>query len=91
MRTLSKRQQILINMHYKLLRFLIREKVLDKYLDNSSKPELSEYPIEEVISSASSKYHIIRAFRWTDSPEGWRFWDRIAVKYYYYIDGAYTF
>lgn len=77
------RRQILFNMPYSLLTFLIKEKVLDRFLDNTSK-----YAIVHSIN-LSCLYTKLRdpyaaigcTFAWRCTEEGYDFWKRLNNKY----------
>lgn len=77
------RRQILFNMPYLLLTFLIKEKVLDSFLDGSSK-----HAHDNKIN-LESFYTILRApdtaiecaFPWYYTEEGYNFWIRLNNKY----------
>lgn len=77
------RRQILFNMPYLLLTFLIKERVLDRFLDNTSK-----YAIVHSIN-LSCLYTKLRnpctaiecTFAWYCTEEGYDFWKRLNNKY----------
>lgn len=77
------RRQILFNMPYLLLTFLIKEKVLDSFLDGSSK-----YAIVHSIN-LSCLYTKLRVpsmaiectLIWRHTKEGHRFWQKLNNKY----------
>ena len=77
------RRQILFNMPYSLLTFLIKEKVLDRFLDNTSK-----YIIIHRIN-LSRFYTKLRnpctaiecTFAWDCTEERYDFWKRLNNKY----------
>lgn len=77
------RRQILFNMPYSLLTFLIKEKVLDRFLDNTS---------EYIIIHSMNLLHfytklrnpctaIEYTFAWHCTEEGYDFWKRLNNKY----------
>lgn len=77
------RRQILFNMPYLLLTFLIKEKVLNRFLDNVSK--------YTIVHSISLPYLYIRlrdpytaiecTFVWACTKEGYNFWKELNDKY----------
>lgn len=77
------RRQILFNMPYLLLTFLIKEKVLDSFLDSSSK-----YAHDNKINPESF-YRILRipdmaieyTLIWRYTKEGYHFWRKLHNKY----------
>ena len=77
------RRQILFNMPYLLLTFLIKERVLDRFLDNASK-----YMIIHSIN-LSRFYTKLRnpctaieyTFAWDHTKEGFNFWRGLNNKY----------
>lgn len=79
------RRQILFNMPYSLLTFLIKEKVLDRFLDNTS-----EHIIIHSIN-LSRFYTKLRnpctaiecTFAWYYTEEGYNFWKELDNKYKY--------
>lgn len=74
------RRQILFNMPYLLLTFLIKEKVLDSFLDGSSKyahdKKINLEPFLRVPSMAI-EYTLI----WRHTKEGYHFWQKLNNKY----------
>lgn len=77
------RRQILFNMPYSLLTFLIKEKVLDSFLDGSSKyVHDSKINIEPFytklrVPSIAIEYTLI----WVHTKEGHTFWQKLNDKY----------
>lgn len=77
------RRQILFNMPYSLLTFLIKEKVLDSFLDNTSKyiiihsMNLSCFYTKLRNPCTAIEY----AFAWHCTEEGYDFWKRLNNKY----------
>lgn len=77
------RRQILLNMPYLLLTFLIKEKVLSNFLDN-----ISEYTISHSINLSylcirlRDPYMAIECtFTWACTEEGYDFWKKLNEKY----------
>lgn len=77
------KRQILLNMPYLLLTFLIKEKVLSNFLDNVSKYTIS--------NSINLSYLYIRlrdpnmaielTFAWVYTEEGYNFWKKLNDEY----------
>jgi hypothetical protein len=80
------RRQILFNMPYLLLTFLIKEKVLDSFLDGSSKYayykkiNLELFYTKLRVPSMAIEYTLI----WRHTKEGHRFWQKLNNKYKVY-------
>lgn len=77
------RRQILFNMPYLLLTFLIKEKVLDRFLDNTSK-YTNYYGINllHLYTKLRDPYKAIEhAFLWIRTKEGHIFWQKLNDKY----------
>ena len=70
------RRQILFNMPYLLLTFLIKERVLDRFLDNTSK-----YAIVHSINLSCLYTAIECTFAWDCTKEGYDFWKGLNDKY----------
>lgn len=77
------RRQILFNMPYLLLTFLIKEKVLDSFLDGSSKyahdNKINIEPFYKKlrVPSMAIEYTLI----WRYTKEGHHFWQKLNYKY----------
>lgn len=77
------RRQILFNMPYSLLTFLIKEKVLDSFLDGSSKYahdnkiNLESFYTKLRVPSIAIECTLI----WRHTKEGYYYWDNLNVKY----------
>lgn len=87
MKKLSKRHELVVNMPYVLLHFLIQENVLELFCDNT----LSTFCSGDIsIFNKKDSYYdrsclIIRAFTWFQTPESHKFWDHIDEKYQMYL------
>lgn len=77
------RRQILFNMPYSLLTFLIKEKVLDRFLDNiSSYVNYHCISLPHVYTRLRNPYKAIEhAFYWIRTKEGHIFWQKLNDKY----------
>ena len=77
------RRQILFNMPYLLLTFLIKEKVLDSFLDGSSKhAHDNKINLESFYTKLRDPYTAIECtFAWHCTEEGYDFWKRLNNKY----------
>lgn len=71
----SDRHQIVCNMSLKLLQFLIENKVLTKYVNNT----LRFNQTTNVRDEYNEDYRdIAHAFIWKETPEGVQFWDKLS-------------
>lgn len=77
------RRQILLNMPYLLLTFLIKEKVLSNFLDNISKYTISySINLSYLYIRLRDPYMAIECtFAWTCTEEGYDFWKKLNEKY----------
>lgn len=84
MKKLSKRHELVVNMPYVLLHFLIQENMLELFCDN--------YVLEKVAYAPKYMYkekpielYIACAFYWHKTPEGHNFWRNLNMKYRSYL------
>lgn len=77
------RRQILFNMPYSLLTFLIKEKVLDRFLDNTSKYAIvHSINLSCLYTKLRDPYAAIECtFTWYYTEEGYNFWRELNNKY----------
>lgn len=77
------RRQILLNMPYLLLTFLIKEKALSNFLDNISKYTISHsINLSYLYIRLRDPYMAIEyAFVWDCTKEGHHFWQKLNNKY----------
>ena len=77
------RRQILFNMPYLLLTFLIKEKVLDRFLDNTSKYIIiHSINLSRFYTKLRDPYAAIECtFAWNCTKEGYVFWRKLSNKY----------
>ena len=77
------RRQILLNMPYLLLTFLIKEKVLSNFLDNISKYTISHsINLSYLYIRLRDPYMAIKCtFAWACTEEGYDFWKKLNEKY----------
>lgn len=77
------RRQILLNMPYLLLTFLIKEKVLSNFLDNISKYTISHsINLSYLYIRLRDPYTAIECtFAWVCTEEGYGFWKKLNEKY----------
>lgn len=77
------RRQILFNMPYLLLTFLIKEKVLSNFLDNISKYTISHsINLSYLYIRLRDPYMAIECtFAWACTEEGYDFWKKLNNKY----------
>lgn len=77
------RRQILFNMPYSLLTFLIKERVLNRFLDNTSKYAIvHSINLSHFYTKLRDPYAAIECtFAWDCTEEGYDFWKRLNNKY----------
>lgn len=77
------RRQILFNMPYLLLTFLIKERVLNKFLDNTSKYAIVySTKLSYLYTKLRDPYAAIECtFTWCCTEEGYNFWKGLNDKY----------
>lgn len=77
------RRQILFNMPYLLLTFLIKERVLDRFLDNTSKYAIiHSINLSHFYTKLRDPYAAIECtFAWDHTKEGFNFWRGLNNKY----------
>lgn len=77
------RRQILFNMPYSLLTFLIKEKILDRFLDNTSKYAIiHSINLSHFYTKLRDPYAAIECtFAWDRTKEGFNFWRGLNNKY----------
>lgn len=77
------RRQILFNMPYLLLTFLIKERVLNRFLDNTSKYAIvHSINLSHFYTKLRDPYAAIECtFAWNCTEEGYDFWKRLNNKY----------
>ena len=77
------RRQILFNMPYLLLTFLIKERVLDRFLDNTSKYAIvHSINLSCLYTKLRDPYAAIECtFAWDCTKEGYDFWKGLNDKY----------
>lgn len=77
------RRQILFNMPYLLLTFLIKERVLDRFLDNTSKYTIvHSINLSCLYTKLRDPYAAIECtFAWDCTKEGYNFWRELNNKY----------
>lgn len=77
------RRQILFNMPYLLLTFLIKERVLDRFLDNTSKYAIvHSINLSCLYTKLRDPYAAIECtFAWDCTKEGYDFWKGLNNKY----------
>lgn len=77
------RRQILFNMPYLLLTFLIKERVLDRFLDNTSKYAIvHSINLSCLYTKLRDPYAAIECtFAWDCTKEGYNFWRELNNKY----------
>lgn len=87
MKKLTKKQkakrQILFNMPYLLLTFLIKERVLDRFLDNTSRYAIvHSINLSHLYTKLRDPYAAIECtFIWDCTKEGYDFWKGLSDKY----------
>lgn len=77
------RRQILFNMPYLLLTFLIKERVLNRFLDNTSKYAIvHSINLSCLYTKLRDPYAAIECtFAWDCTKEGYNFWRELNNKY----------
>lgn len=77
---LSKRHQFVVNLPLTLLLFLIKERVLSKFITNAV-DFFSGEGKGFIVYDLAETY-----FRWKDTEEGYKYWEDLINKYYEQCD-----
>lgn len=82
------KHQLIVNMPYNLIHFLIKEKAFEKFVNNSAhylnlnKSRFSN----QFIAGLSRKFAIAQAFIWKNTKEEFDFWNNVHYKYTKYYE-----
>lgn len=82
------KHQLIVNMPYNLIHFLIKEKAFEKFVNNSThylnlnKSRFSN----QFIAGLSRRFAIAQAFTWKNTKEGHCFWNDVHFKYIKYYE-----
>lgn len=75
------RYELIANMPYRLISFLIKNMSLTKYVNNVLKND-TNYSIKTIKIILKSEYAISLLFHWHKTPEGYEYWSTMNELFY---------
>jgi len=62
--------------------FLIDNNILDEYIYNFNKYKLDNKDLKVFLDIYNKRYYLLESFLWKLTKEGYKFWEKISIRWY---------